>query len=197
MRRRSATAPPAYYRGVPVVNLLAVESKRPLRLFGAEGRVLLVRAALVVLALAGAAGYVTMQRATERYADQEAVATRRAADASDVVTEAEALAAEIETLKSSGGISERDLAFLKGDPRSLVAAVQSVISLDVTGVDILSIESSPPDGVDVRLKAVSNFAALEWRRLIGASPGVERVLSFDPSPGEPLVYQVRLVSGGR
>ena len=196
-RRRAAASTPAYYRGVPVVNLLSVENRRPLRVFGAEGRDLLARAALLVLLIAGAAVYVVAGQEADRYAGLETDALRRATNAGGDVTEAETLVEEIETLKARGSISQRDFDYLKGEPRALIAAIQSVISLRVTGVDVLSIESEPPDQLDVQVRAARNVDALEWRRLIGVSPGVDRVLTFESTAADPLVYDVRLVSGAR
>lgn len=197
LRRRSGASVPTFYKGVPVVNLLSVEKpQRSLRMFGSQGRLLLVRALLLLLVVAGAVAYLFASLETQRYQGLEETAGERADVAAARIDEALALQDEIEELEGRGSISQRDFVFLKGEPAALIAAIQSVIAIEVTGIEILSVETAPPNGVNVQIRAESNFAALEWRRLIGSAPGVDRVLSFDPSPDSPLVYDVQLISGG-
>lgn len=189
---------PQHYRAIPLVNLLPDERRAPMQLFGAEGTGILVRLGLVALiVLAGVVALVSRQQETQS-ANLEANAHRGSGTALVTVDQALDLQAQIDALKEAGNVGAQDYAFLLGNPGALVDALQSVFALQVDGIVILNIATEDAGLVSVRLHAASNEAALEWRRLIGSSPGVSRVLSFDPvSLEDGLGYDVTLVSGGQ
>lgn len=189
---------PQYYRAIPLVNLLPDERRAPMQLFGAEGRWIAVRLGLVALIVLGGVVALVSRQQEAQSATLEANANRRAGVALSTIDEAVDLQDQIDALKETGNVGGQDYAFLLGNPGALVDALQSVFALQVDGIVILNIATEDAGLVSVRLHAASNAAALEWRRLIGSSAGVSRVLSFDPvSLEDGVAYDVTLVSGSR
>lgn len=191
------TSPQRHYLRIPVVNLLPEGHRSSLRVFGAEGTDLWIRAALVVVSLAAAALLLVFDGQDQSNLDARAASIRQATAADNAIVEAQELEFEIGELRAVEDVSGRDFRFLLSDPQLVVGTIRSVFDLAVPGVVVTYVELLGPDTVAVEIEVVSNDAAFEWLRLIPSSPGVQRILSFDPLAGEgPLTYATTLVAGG-
>ncbi len=197
METRNAR-PTDHYRNIPVVNLLASGQPAALRVFGAEGRQLWVRAALAGVAVVAGVLLLLFVGQDQNNVDARAASLRQAATADDTIVEAQELESEIAELLEVGDVSLRDFEFLLGDPRSIVGTIRSVFDLDIAGVVVTNVEMLGPDSVSVEVVVDSNSGAIQWRSRLADMPGVQPVLSFDLVQGEDgqLTYRATLVAGG-
>jgi hypothetical protein len=196
LRRRASSSAPAFYRGVPSVNLLPKEHRPAFAAFRAAGWTTAVRVLLLALMAGGAAVYLLTLREVDSYQGQVRMADSRAATAGADIEEALGLMEEINVLGARGANSQADFEFLKGNPAGLITAISSAIALEVDGVSVLGVETSPPNVVTVRIDAASHKDAIKWRRLIATATGVERVVTFDFVQGTEYAYEATLIAGG-
>ena len=187
-----------HYRDIPVVNLLPSTQAKSLRVFGAEGRLLLVRAGLAGVVVVAALLLMVFNAQEQSNLDAVEDSLRRSAAADATIDEALDLEAEIAGLRAVGDVSGRDFDYLQGDSGLVMGTIRSVFELDIAGVAVTNVEMLGPDTVSVVVQVDSNSGAIQWRSRLPDMPGVERVLSFDPVESDegPLTYLATLVAGG-
>lgn len=190
---------PKYYRNVPLVDLLPGDRGGGLRLFGVAGTRLAVRAGLVLLVVAFALLVQVNRQADEDSKARRVDVVRETARGNRTIGEGVTLEARIDELRETGDITAQDFAFLTAQPTELIAAIRGVFARRIEGITINSVETVPPDVVNIQLGATSNSAAFEWQTTITEEQAIDRVSAFEEvSTGEGVIdYDAAIVARGR
>jgi hypothetical protein len=192
-RRKQAQAE-AFYRNIPVVNLLPAATRNPAAALGKFNQRVAIRLALLtaVLLLALAAQWLWRSDASNQAKIEDAAIAFSLAQGLD--GERTDLQLEVDALRAAASVPTMDYAFLDAYPEALVPAMSHVLSTNVTGITVLSISASAENELAVRFEAADNFAVLTWGGAMTASDAIDRVVSVRPVVGSsPTEYDALLV----